>query len=164
LDSEITFGSGRRGDLAKEITDLHMSFYEKASGFDHLFEQVVHSGLGEFLSRLTNSRNQIWHLRNQEGLLGSIAIDGEDLGPGIAHLRWFIVDQRLAGQGWGKKLLSQAVDFCVRSKFDEIQLWTFQGLDAARNLYEMNRFSLVEEDQGNQWGDVVLEQKFVRCL
>jgi GNAT superfamily N-acetyltransferase len=63
--------------------------------------------------------------------VGSIAIDGEELGNNIAHLRWFIMDEQYKGQGIGRQLLHDAVIFCEKSGFNAIQLWTFKGLYAA---------------------------------
>jgi GNAT superfamily N-acetyltransferase len=57
--------------------------------------------------------------------------------------------------------MQAAMDFCREGGFDEVHLWTFSGLDAARVLYERHGFELVEECQGDQWGRVVTEQKFV---
>jgi hypothetical protein len=45
-----------------------------------------------------------------------------------------------------------------------VYLWTFQGLDAARRLYEKHGFRLAEEREGSQWGERVLEQRFVLDL
>ena len=70
----------------------------------------------------------------------------------------------LRGQGVGRALLAEAVTFCVRQGFAEIQLWTFQGLDAARRLYETHGFSLTVDKAGRQWGSEVIEQKFARVL
>ncbi len=41
-------------------------------------------------------------------------------------------------------------------------LWTFKGLDAARQLYERNGFRLGEEYTGAQWGVNLMEQRFER--
>ncbi len=97
-----------------------------------------------------------------ERIVGMVAIDGEDLGPGIAHLRWFIVDDGVRGQGVGRELLDAAVRFSDRQGCGQIQLWTFRGLDAARRLYEAQGFELVEERPGRQWGPEVMEQHFLR--
>ena len=97
-----------------------------------------------------------------ERIVGMVAIDGEDLGPGIAHLRWFIVEDGVRGQGVGRELLDAAVRFSDRQGFHQIQLWTFCGLDAARRLYEAQGFELVEERPGRQWGSEVMEQHFLR--
>ena len=52
--------------------------------------------------------------------------------------------------------------FCESRDFQETQLWTFKGLDAARKLYEAAGFVLAEEWSGHQWGRVLTEQRFVR--
>ena len=96
--------------------------------------------------------------------MGSIAIDGEDLGDGIAHLRWFIVSDALRGTGRGRVLLQDALNFCDERGFEETHLWTFEGLDAARRLYEENGFVLAEEYWGDQWGKKMREQRFIRPL
>jgi len=43
-------------------------------------------------------------------------------------------------------------------------LWTFQGLDAARRLYEAHGFVLVEQWSGDQWGQAMVEQRFERVI
>jgi len=123
---------------------------------------VVASGLAEFCGRLDNPRNAIWTAMQDQSLVGAVAIDGEDLDPGVAHLRWFIVEDGQRGRGIGKKLLSTAIAFSEASGFSEIDLWTFAGLDAARHLYEAHGFVCVEERPGTQWGAQVNEQRFVR--
>ncbi|WPH96169.1 GNAT family N-acetyltransferase [Klebsiella pneumoniae] len=40
-------------------------------------------------------------------IVGSLAIDGEDLGQQEAHLRWFILDDSCRGTGIGRRLLSE---------------------------------------------------------
>ena len=95
-------------------------------------------------------------------IVGSIAIDGQDLGNNQAHLRWFILDDGCRGSGIGRQLVAQALAFCDLRGFDATQLWTFQGLDAARKLYESFGFALVWEDTDEQWGSAVVEQQFTR--
>jgi hypothetical protein len=57
--------------------------------------------------------------------------------------------------------MTRAMAF-VDERFDETYLWTFKGLDAARHLYEAFGFQLAEEAEGTQWGEAVVEQRFVR--
>jgi hypothetical protein len=77
-----------------------------------------------------------------------------------AHLRWFLVSDRLRGQGAGNCLLKEAVSFSRKAGYRRISLWTFQGLDSARHLYEKSGFILAEERTGSQWGTTVMEQRF----
>ncbi len=156
--------SGYAPGLIGAIAGLHGSFYARESGFAATFEATVAKGLAEFVPRLSSQANQIWHVRQGDAFMGSIAIDGEDLGAGIAHLRWFIVSDALRGTGKGRVLLQDALNFCDEQGFEETHLWTFKGLDAARRLYEENGFVLAEEYWGDQWGKKMREQRFVRPL
>ncbi len=130
--------------------------------FGPAFETRIAADMAEFLSRLGAPRNSIWRAEQYGRIVGSISIDGEHLGHGHAHLRWFVVAPDVTGRGTGKRLLEQALTFCDSSGFSETHLWTLKGLDAARSLYERNGFTLAEEYEGDQWGGRVTEQKFIR--
>ena len=153
---------GYRPGVIGRVVDMHARFYARAAGFGAYFESKVASGLAEFCARPASPRSSLWTATHNGQVVGAVAIDGEDLGPGIAHLRWFIVDDGLRGAGIGGKLLDEAVAFCDKQGFGTVRLWTFQGLDAARRLYEARGFVLAEEWTGNQWGKEVVEQRFER--
>lgn len=151
----------RCGIVGRAVT-LHANYYARHADFGRAFEAKVAAELAEFVDRLDCPRNAIWAALRAGEIVGTIAIDGEDLGRDVAHLRWFIVDDSLHGRGVGRALLHEAIGFCDAQVFNEIVLWTFRGLDAARKLYEGCGFSLAEEKAGNSWGREVIEQKFVR--
>ncbi len=158
----ISIQSGYRPGIMARITELHALFYARTAGFGQAFESVVAAGLAEFGYRLGDPKNAIWTAVRDGQIIGSIAIDGEDMGAAKAHLRWFIVDDSAQGSGVGKQLLDTALAFVDAQRFTETHLWTFSGLEAARHLYESRSFSLAEERPGSQWGSKVLEQRFVR--
>ena len=144
---------------------MHAGYYAREHGMGEVFERKVAEGLTEFLPRLQNSRNRLWlaTTAGQNGqIVGSLAIDSEDLGAGQAHLRWFILDDGCRGQGVGSALLRRVIDFVDQERFTRTVLWTFKGLDAARHLYERNGFRLVEEYAGAQWGVNLMEQRIER--
>jgi len=159
---DIHIVPGYRAGALGRITEMHASFYSRHAGFGQFFESQVATGLAEFAARLGNPGNGLWLALQAGHIVGAIAIDGEDLGNGNAHLRWFIVDEGIRGSGIGNRLLMQATDFCDRAGFTEIHLWTFDGLQVARRLYEANGFKLVEERRGRQWGKTMTEQLFAR--
>jgi GNAT superfamily N-acetyltransferase len=158
----MQISNGYKAGLIGAITKLHAEYYAQTVGFGSAFEAVVATGLAEFIPRLSNDKNQIWHIHEGETLRASIAIDGEHLGKNKAHLRWFIVDESLQGKGIGAKLLKTAINFCDAKGFKTCDLWTFEGLDAARHLYENHGFVLEEKSSGDQWGKLVQEQRFRR--
>lgn len=154
--------AGYRPGLVARITEMHAVYYAREAGFGRRFETVVAGDLAAFCDRLDRPMNGVWAVLKDGRIVGSIAIDGEDLGVGIAHLRWFILDDAMRGSGLGRPLLQTALDFADARGFGETHLWTFAGLSAARHLYEANGFTLTEERRGSQWGEEVLEQRFVR--
>ncbi|CAB5696868.1 ribosomal-protein-alanine acetyltransferase [Delftia tsuruhatensis] len=160
--AQIQVLPGYRPGCIGRIVEMHARFYARHAGFGVFFESRVASGLAEFAGRLDKPCNQLWTALDGERIVGSVAIDGEDLGNGQAHLRWFILDDGLRGAGIGRQLLQQALEFCDRHGFEATQLWTFRGLDAARRLYESSGFAQAEEWEGQQWGTPVTEQRFVR--
>jgi DNA-binding MarR family transcriptional regulator/GNAT superfamily N-acetyltransferase len=158
----IRIVTGYRPGLIGRITEMHALYYARLSGFGQPFESGVAGGLAAFSERLDRSCNAIWTAMRGDEVVGSVAIDGEDIGPGIAHLRWFIVADHIRGSGMGRQLLSAALDFVDDGPFVTTHLWTFDGLVAARHLYEAHGFRCVEEHPGRQWGSEVLEQRFER--
>ncbi|WP_143589560.1 bifunctional helix-turn-helix transcriptional regulator/GNAT family N-acetyltransferase [Thalassospira mesophila] len=154
---------GYQPGIIGRVVEMHAHYYANISGFGAFFESKVASGMAEFAGRLDHRVNQIWAATDGGGhVVGSIAIDGEDLGDNSAHLRWFIVGDGQRGSGVGRALLRQALSFCDACGFAKTRLWTFKGLDAARKLYEANGFILENEQTGQQWGTEVTEQTFVR--
>ncbi|QJT79378.1 helix-turn-helix domain-containing GNAT family N-acetyltransferase [Kosakonia sp. MUSA4] len=154
--------SGYLPGMIGRISEMHASYYSQHYDFGYFFEAKVAAGLAEFAGRLDNPRNGIWLAVRHGRIVGSVAIDGEDLGNNEAHLRWFILDEECRGSGVGRELLARAMAFCDEQQFDAVQLWTFSGLHAARRLYESWGFTLSKEWQGDQWGRPMLEQQFTR--
>ncbi len=148
--------------LIADIVKLHIDYYSANYDFGATFETAVAAGLADFAHRIDNPVNRIWHVRRHGQIAGSIAIDGEDLGTGIGHLRWFFLTKGLRGSGTGNALLQAALGFCAEQDFAEVHLWTFKGLDAARRMYERHGFHLADEYVGDQWSKGLIEQKFVR--
>lgn len=142
------------------VVELHAAYYHAHWGFGVVFEAKVSSELAEFFGRYDPRRDGFWTASVAGRVEGAITIDGlhaEDEG---AHLRWFITSDTLRGQGVGTRLIRAALDFCRGNDYPRIYLWTFEGLDAGRHLYEKVGFQLVEQHRGTQWGAEVTEQRF----
>ena len=143
------------------IAELHAVYYSREWAFGKFFEAKVASELSEFVSRLDEDRDGLWTVCLDNRVTGSIAIDGIKARTDAAHLRWYILSPHLTGQGLGNQLLDHALGFCRDKQYKKVYLWTFKGLDTARHLYEKFGFSLTEEQEGTQWGNIVIEQKFI---
>lgn len=154
--------TGYHPGMIGRITEMHGGYYAREHNFGSFFEGKVAAGLADFSGRLDKPCNQIWLAMMNERIVGSVAIDGEDLGNNEAHLRWFILDDGCRGSGLGRKLIGEAMRFCDEQRFSSVQLWTFNKLTAARRLYESYGFELSNEWEGDQWGNTITEQQFTR--
>jgi GNAT superfamily N-acetyltransferase len=158
----IDIVTGYRPGLIGQVVSLHAAYYSQAMGYGQPFESRVASGLAEFAGRLDQPCNRVWTVWHQGAVAGSVAIDGQDLGGHVAHLRWFIVGDGLRGTGLGRRLLAQAVQFCDDQGFDTTHLWTVRGLDAAVHLYRSVGFALAAEYDDQSWGLPVREMRLER--
>jgi len=143
------------------VTELHGRYYQREWGFGQFFEAKVATELSEFLGRFDEARDGFWTACVDNRVEGSITIDGIKAGSVGAHLRWFIMSSKLRGRGVGNRLMDEALGFCRKLNYGRVYLWTFEGLHAARHLYERSGFRLAEQHEGEQWGTRVIEQKFV---
>jgi GNAT superfamily N-acetyltransferase len=144
------------------IAELHASYYHRTAGFGLAFERKVALELADFCDRYVAGRDGLWLALGDGRIEGSIAIDGSHAARDGAHLRRFIVSDAARGRGVGGRLLDAAMAFCCARDYDRACLWTFEGLDAARHLYEKAGFGLVHPQRGRQWGTEVNEQRFER--
>ncbi len=157
---EIVLAEGYTPGALGRIASLHGAYYAEHWGFDLFFEAKVATELSEFLSRFDDTRDGLWTVSVDGQIEGAICLDGQRAHAEGAHLRWFIVSDALRGQGAGRQLITAAATFCRDHGYPKAYLWTFEGLDAAKHLYEAHGFLLVEEHLGDQWGTPVNEQRF----
>lgn len=160
--SAIEVHQGYRSGVIGSVAHLHATFYSQNYDFGAVFERKVATEMSEFMARIEKPMNTTFSAYLGAELLGSVSLDGEDLGVGVSHLRWFIVAPGAQGMGVGNLLLERATSFADQNAFGHTRLWTFKGLDAARHLYEKHGFVLAHEAPGIQWGEEVIEQEFVR--
>lgn len=162
--SDIKIVQGYLPGAIGRIAELHGEYYHQHWNFGLFFEAKVAIELSEFLKRFKESRDGFWAVLLDGRVEGSLIIDGIHSGTEGAHLRWFIISDALRGEGVGNQLIQTAISFCRSSGCGKVYLWTFEGLEAARHLYEKAGFKLVEEHKGTQWGTEVNEQKFECAL
>jgi GNAT superfamily N-acetyltransferase len=144
------------------VAEMHATYYSTHAGFGVFFEAKVARELAAFCERFDAHRDGMWFVIAAGRVEGSIVIDGSHAQRDGAHLRWFITSDALRGQGFGERLLTEALAFADARAYQRTYLWTFEGLLAARHLYEKHGFRLQTSSEGNQWGRPVNEQLFVR--
>jgi GNAT superfamily N-acetyltransferase len=162
--NEIEIHKGYVPGAIGRVVEMHGRYYHDHWEFGAFFEAKVAGGFAEFMNRYDDQRDGLWTAAVNGRVEGSIVIDGAYANQAGAHLRWFIISDALRGQGVGNRLIAAAVDFCRMNKYPRVYLWTFEGLYAARHLYEKAGFVLIEQRRGAQWGKEVEEQRFELCI
>ena len=164
VSQDVQILRGYQPGLTARTLQMIMEHDSSTLGFGAVFEYKQANSLSELISRLPNTQNEVWTAVLEGNIMGAIYIDGEGLGSNRARLRAFIVDDKLRYGGIGRRLLGEAVRFTEEQRFDETYVRTFQGLDAARHLYESFGFTFKEQIEGLKWGKMAVEQIFVRKL
>lgn len=149
--------------------DLHMRYYSEKSGFGKQFELDMAASLESLLRRIEDPHNEAFVAVSDGLVVGTIFVEGSHQTAAdnqttrkVARMRAFIVDSNYHGRGLGRALIRKAISFIDENDFDETQLWTFKGLDAAKALYESAGFIVESEGIGTRWGPEVTEQLYVR--
>jgi len=161
--SEVVLSGYIPGSIGR-IVELHANYYYLNWGFGLFFEARVAKEMSEFLSRFEEARDGFWIVSLNDRIEGGIAIDGIKARTDGVHLRWFIVSPEVRGQGFGRRLMEEAISFCREKDYRKVYLETFEGLHAARHLYEKFGFRLMQQAEGAQWGKKVTEQKYELLL
>ena len=144
------------GDVGA-IVYLHGVLYAREYEFDHTFEPYVAVPLAEFVKR-QNERERIWIVEKRGRVMGSVAI--VQFSESQAQLRWLILHPDLRGLGIGRQLVEEAVDFCHRSGYTSVFLWTIDFLGAALKLYTEAGFGLTETNTHEIWGKTLTEERY----
>lgn len=155
--------------LLGRCLDLHLRFYSEKSGFGKTFELGMAVSLERLLRRIDDPLNEAFVAVAEGLVVGTIFVEGRSQPATdnqttrkVARVRAFIVDSNYHGRGLGRALIEKAISFIDENDFDESQLSTFKGLDAAKTLYERAGFHVEYEGIGTTWGAEVTEQLYVR--
>lgn len=156
----LTLHQGYQPGCIGKMVALQVRYYSQTVGFGLQFETKIARELCDFCEQYDSQRDGLWLALLEGEIVGSIAIDGSHAAQDGAHLRWFIASDAARGTGVGAALLTCAMQWCQSRHYQRVYLWTFEGLGAARHLYEKFGFRLTHQQRGVQWGSEVNEQKF----
>ncbi|KAJ3532544.1 hypothetical protein NM208_g8392 [Fusarium decemcellulare] len=162
-NSTITIETGYRPGFLARCLEMHIAFYHPSVAWGLAFETSLAKDFADLIERLENNpRNQIWAaVQKAEGddpakftqqIVGTVLVDSESLKtPNTAHIRGFIVDERVRGFGVGKKLLGTAMEFIQEKGFDKVTLFTTQAQGAAMHLYRKAGFVVERDEEKVVW-------------
>ena len=148
----------RAGDLGRVIS-FHAELYASEFGFGLGFETYVAETVAEFGQLERPERDRLWVAEMDGRLVGCIAILGRE--DGAAQLRWFLIDPATRGQGLGRKLVKESLDFCRAAGYQTVYLWTVNGLEAAAKLYREAGFAKTEtKPEAILWNVPLSEERY----
>jgi N-acetylglutamate synthase-like GNAT family acetyltransferase len=127
------------------IIHSHYNFYNREYNFDLTFKEYIEQGVTSFIKNFDEEKDNIWVIEENGQLKGTIAIS--HITQEQAQLRWYLLDNKIMGQGYGKQLLLTAINFCKEKNYESIILWTNNRLTQARRLYNRFGFILIESKE-----------------
>lgn len=145
------------GDIGY-IIYLHGFIYGNESNFSTDFEKYVIKTFYDFLEKYSPKNDRLWMAEYNNKIVGCVAIVHQPNEE--AQLRWFLLDPAFRGLGIGKKLLTDAVDFCREKKFKNVFLLTTSLQDKALQMYKMMGFELTKSEEVEEWGKVFYEERY----
>jgi ribosomal protein S18 acetylase RimI-like enzyme len=124
------------GNLAVDTLIVDFQFPETLSQEDLVDPE------GYYLS----NGGQIFVVENDQKIIGSVAISKVD--PQTARICRFYIQRDFRSIGLGKKLLTQAIDFCKQNDYQQAIADVWHKMEHAIKLYEKYGFLFVKEENG----------------
>ena len=188
--SEISLITSLSPGTIGAIVRLNGLLYAEEYGWDWTFEAYVAEGLAKFALNYDPKWDRIWVVQGKTPpespptavggeIKGCIAIAhasetdwqawtpaplASDTPPPLAQLRWFLVHPLARGQGLGKQLMNEALQFCREVGYKSVFLWTTSDLVAAAHVYLSVGFRKTEEKTHLIWGKMVTEERYEMSL
>ncbi len=151
------------GDLGW-VLQRHATIYAAEFGWDESFEALCARIIAEYtdLRHAHPDRSAGWIAEVDGVPAGSVFCvpDSET----TARLRLLLVEPGARGLGLGAKLVAQCLTFARETGYDDITLWTYDRLAAARKTYQAAGFTLTSEYSDDAFGHQMMSQTWSRRL
>ena len=140
------------------VISRQLVLYKSEYGFtSDIWNAYLTDGVHKFVKNFDPGRDCMYILENNGAPSGSVAVMHVDAA--TAQLRFFFLEPEVRGRGAGSLLLDRAVDFCNDKHFEQVFLWKFSTLMAARHLYSSRGFRITEVNENTDWGRKILEER-----
>jgi DNA-binding MarR family transcriptional regulator/N-acetylglutamate synthase-like GNAT family acetyltransferase len=151
----VSYRPHRPGDIGW-IIQRHGEAYHDSHGWDESFEVMVAEVAAKFARDYDPATERSWIAEVDGARSGSVVLTRKS--KWVAQLRLLFVDPTARGLGIGGRLVSECVGHARHVGYRKIVLFTVQGLNAARRLYEAEGFQLTSESPGHAWGGTHIAQ------
>jgi len=151
----VVFRGHRPGDMGW-VVQRHGEMYHELRGWDETFEVLVARIAADFLENFDPKHERSWIAERDGRRLGCVFLTRRS--DTVGQLRMLIVEPHARGLGIGRRLVGECVSHARFVGYESMVLFTSQGLDSARRIYEAEGFQLVEEKPAEEWGKSHVEQ------
>ncbi len=158
--SEATIRSeAQTGDM-DAIVAHHRQVYGEEYGVDSRFGDFVAAAVARAAQRGFPTEREAIRIVELDGEhVGSIGLSDE--GDDEAAIRWVVLSPEVRGDGLGRRLLGEMLDFAEEQGYRRVWLETFSELTAAANLYRDVGFVVTSADTAPRWGlDAITFQRY----
>jgi peptidyl-dipeptidase Dcp len=145
------------GDLGY-MMHRHGIIYHKEYNYGISFEIYVGQGLSEFYMNFEPELDRIWIAEHNNRIQGTLVLMHRE--PGVAQLRYFLLELPYRGIGLGNKLMGLYIEFLKAKSYKQAYLWTTEEQHKAAALYRNYGFRLTEEKHSEAFGKPLKEQRY----
>jgi GNAT superfamily N-acetyltransferase len=147
--TSLTLRNPRPGDLGF-IVHQQAALYAKEYGWDWTFEALISQIVADFIREFKPDRERCWIAELDGKIVGSVLLVNQS--EEVAKLRLLYVHEAARGQGLGKRLVNECIEFAKAQRYQTLVLWTNDVLITARHIYETAGFVMVDESSQFSFG------------
>jgi GNAT superfamily N-acetyltransferase len=159
--SEFILRPPQPGDYGWVIS-RHGALYAAEYGWDEQFEGLVAGIVAKYIAQHDPARERGWIAERGGEKVGSVFLVRQT--NRAAKLRLLLVEPEARGLGVGSALVEECLGFARQAGYRKVVLWTMSVLEAARHLYEIAGFCLVDEEPVHSFGRDLVSQTWEREL